>query len=68
MGVIEPSIITAAGSQTALTQPTVGPTTLTQDVAPCNELCNNMTFTVADTTGIQLGDYLTICGVKTGVL
>ena len=66
VGVIEPSIITAAGSETTLTQPTVGPTTLTQDVAPCNELCNSMTFTVADTTGIQLGDYLTICGVKTG--
>jgi hypothetical protein len=66
VGVIEPSIVTAAGSQTTLTQPTTGPTTLTEDVAPCNGLCDHMTFTVASTAGIQAGDYLTICGVSTG--
>ena len=66
VGVIEPSIITAAGTKTSLTQPTSGPTTLTEDVAPCNELCDQLSFTVASTAGIQAGDYLTICGVKTG--
>jgi hypothetical protein len=33
-------------------------------VGPCNELCDKVTFTIADPTGINDGDYLTICGVS----
>ena len=65
VGIVSASFVTAPGSATSLTQSTFGPTTLTEDVAPCNGLCDSLTFTVADTTGIQAGDYLTICGVST---
>ena len=62
VGILNASFITAPGSQTSLTAATVGPTTLTSAVGPCNELCDTISFTVADPTGINNGDYLTICG------
>ena len=65
VGIVNASFITAPGTATSLTQSTSGPTTLTEDVAPCNELCDTVTFTVASTNGIQNGDYLTICGRTT---
>jgi hypothetical protein len=64
VGVIEPSIITAAGSQTSLTAATFGPTKLKTNVGPCSGLCDTVSFTVGSVNGIQLGDYLTICGVS----
>ncbi len=63
VGVLNASFITSPGSQTTLTAATNGPTTLTENVGPCYELCQYVSFTVASTAGINNGDYLTICGV-----
>jgi hypothetical protein len=64
VGILNATFVTAPGSQTTLTQPTSGPTTLTSNVGPCNGLCDKVTFTIADATGINDGDYLTVCGVS----
>lgn len=64
VGVLNATFVTAPGSQTTLTQGTVGPTYLTENVGPCSTGCDSVTFTVNDATGIHNGDFLTICGVS----
>jgi len=63
VGILNATFITAPGSQTSLTDANVAATTLTSSIAPCNGLCDQVTFTVTSPTGINSGDYLTICGV-----
>jgi hypothetical protein len=66
VGILNASFVTSPGVGTTLTAANLAPTTLTADVTPCNELCQYVTLNVADPTGINTGDYLTICGVSTG--
>ncbi len=64
VGILNASFVTSPGVGTTLTAANLAPTTLTADVAPCNGLCDTVTLDVTDATGIQNGDYLTICGVS----
>jgi len=65
VGTLNATFVTAPGSQTSLTQANLAPTTLTSTVAPCSGLCDEVTFTVTSASGINSGDFLTICGVTT---
>ena len=62
VGILNASFVVANGIQTTTTAATFGPTTLSADVGPCSGLCDTVSFTVDDPTGINAGDYLTICG------
>jgi hypothetical protein len=64
VGILNASFVTSPGVGTTLTAANLAPTTLTADVAACNGLCDTVTLNVNDATGIQSGDYLTICGVS----
>jgi hypothetical protein len=65
VGVLNATFIVAPGSKTTLTQPNLAPTTLTASAGPCTGLCNQVTLNVANATGINSGDYLTVCGDTT---
>ena len=62
VGILNASFVVANGIQTTTTAATFAPTTLTADVGPCSGLCDTVSIQVADPTGINSGDYLTICG------
>ena len=62
VGVLNATFIIGPGSKTKLTQPNLAPTTLTSSVGTCSGLCDQVTLDVADATGVNSGDYLTICG------
>jgi hypothetical protein len=63
VGILNASFVTSPGVGTTLTAANLAPTTLTASVGPCSGLCDTVTLSVTSATGIQSGDYLTICGV-----
>ena len=65
VGILNANLTVSSGSHTTLTADTFGPTSLTSDIPTCGGFggCSQVTFDVADPSHINVGDYLTICGV-----
>jgi hypothetical protein len=66
VGILNANLTVTPGSHTTLTAPTFGPTSLTSDIATCSGFsgCSQVTFTVADPSHLNVGDYITVCGVS----
>jgi hypothetical protein len=65
VGILNANLTVTPGSHATLTADTFGPTSLTSDIATCPGFsgCSQVTFTVADPSHINVGDFITICGV-----